>query len=476
MITRTPAQEAEYFEHEPLDTTRTQIRLLRIQPYRYRQMRITCNVEIFDLSQAPAYQALSYEWGPEHPNHFININGKLFSIRTNLWDFLDILCKRKDTSGCYFWIDQICIDQTNIRERSHQVQLMGSIYSNAAMVLAWLGLWQEGFSDVSLYVPASNRCHTHSCEARHCISCVFDLDNEEVQKHPSKIRAFASRSYWNRLWIVQEVVLAEEITFCIAHGRIPKRDLMRFIDRASNYGAFQDIASVELSYIDSLLNLTKVQDSTLWSVIARLYEFPRVCSSDPRDLIYGLLGLVSDCHMIEVDYTITSDELFGRLLETLFSDMMRPYYGYRGWPHWPSPSILAMIGRRLGLPSRWHDFLSVVESSEAARVLEIEIPLATLFGWSKSSERCITDLHSIALELTGLKHDQPSISVSKPSRSADHPTRSMEPIWAALSNLDVRQHFIDQVQLALVNARHRVTELADTPSDCCSEDEAVYRW
>lgn len=38
------------------------------------------------------------------------------------------------------WIDAVCIDQTNLLERNHQVGMMGDVYRNAMQVRAWLGL------------------------------------------------------------------------------------------------------------------------------------------------------------------------------------------------------------------------------------------------------------------------------------------------------------------------------------------------
>jgi hypothetical protein len=37
------------------------------------------------------------------------------------------------------WIDQICINQTDIEERDNQVLLMADIYKNAAATQIWLG-------------------------------------------------------------------------------------------------------------------------------------------------------------------------------------------------------------------------------------------------------------------------------------------------------------------------------------------------
>jgi hypothetical protein len=37
------------------------------------------------------------------------------------------------------WVDAICINQQDIRERGCQVEMMGDVYSKAARVLVWLG-------------------------------------------------------------------------------------------------------------------------------------------------------------------------------------------------------------------------------------------------------------------------------------------------------------------------------------------------
>lgn len=41
--------------------------------------------------------------------------------------------------SCAMWIDALSIDQANIQERNHQVQLMHSIYSRATRMMTWLG-------------------------------------------------------------------------------------------------------------------------------------------------------------------------------------------------------------------------------------------------------------------------------------------------------------------------------------------------
>jgi hypothetical protein len=49
------------------------------------------------------------------------------------------------------WVDAICIDQSNIEERNHQVKLMDLIYKNAKIVFMWLGEEADG-SDLAMEI------------------------------------------------------------------------------------------------------------------------------------------------------------------------------------------------------------------------------------------------------------------------------------------------------------------------------------
>lgn len=89
------------------------------------------------MADAGSYIALSYARGSEFPQRPIAINGAEFFVRQNLFDFLAVA--RDQPQEILFWIDQICIDQFSIAERSHQVPLMSRTYKDARHVIAWLG-------------------------------------------------------------------------------------------------------------------------------------------------------------------------------------------------------------------------------------------------------------------------------------------------------------------------------------------------
>lgn len=41
--------------------------------------------------------------------------------------------------GSFVGVDALCINQENLKERSHQVQRIGLIYENAFQVIVWFG-------------------------------------------------------------------------------------------------------------------------------------------------------------------------------------------------------------------------------------------------------------------------------------------------------------------------------------------------
>ncbi|PVH80544.1 heterokaryon incompatibility, partial [Cadophora sp. DSE1049] len=86
---------------------------------------------------APPYDALSYTWGHAYINVESRCDGHIFRIRPHLRDAL--LRIRLSDQSTYLWADAICIDQSNVQERGHQVGIMRQIYQHAKQVVVWLG-------------------------------------------------------------------------------------------------------------------------------------------------------------------------------------------------------------------------------------------------------------------------------------------------------------------------------------------------
>lgn len=120
-----------------------QFRLLSLLPGSLTQS-IACTLSIDDipgaqveqknvLQRGSEYEALSYTWGTSS-NHVITLNGQhAFPVTNNLFYALKRL-KYAHTVRV-LWIDAVCINQSDLQERSQQVQHMRSIYREASRVI-----------------------------------------------------------------------------------------------------------------------------------------------------------------------------------------------------------------------------------------------------------------------------------------------------------------------------------------------------
>lgn len=123
--------------HSTAPIERGEFRLIELAPSAKSEM-IECSLRSYSLDGGyPEYIALSYAWGQNVRDKIINLNGTRFPVGNNLWWFLHHMRLRNQYIN--FWIDAICIDQSNVMERNHQVQTIRKIYSNAQSVSVWLG-------------------------------------------------------------------------------------------------------------------------------------------------------------------------------------------------------------------------------------------------------------------------------------------------------------------------------------------------
>jgi len=73
------------------------------------------------------YEAISYVWGIAIYSPKFRCPGGLIPVTSNLEEVL--LHVRLSDRPRRLWIDGLCINQQDIRERGHQVKLMGRVYS-----------------------------------------------------------------------------------------------------------------------------------------------------------------------------------------------------------------------------------------------------------------------------------------------------------------------------------------------------------
>ncbi|CAN9337738.1 unnamed protein product [Alternaria alternata] len=201
----------------PLDRKSQEFRLLKLLPNNNKDI-IRCNMQTYNFNDPPPYTALSYTWGANATYTNIEINCVKVPVRENLWDFLH----QQLVHGNYgpFWIDALCIRQSDVRERNHQVRMMESIYKDAQLVLIWLGKESDD-SDLAMRTLVDwEWCNPST--VRYMFAGKNKLGKTLLtrgtkgvttwnSKEVLSVLSLCKRRYWSRMWIIQEVVHAQRV-------------------------------------------------------------------------------------------------------------------------------------------------------------------------------------------------------------------------------------------------------------------------
>jgi hypothetical protein len=186
--------EENMFKYKPLDTSVDSIRLLILHGAPSQDSALSCSLYHTNFAESPYYEALSYEWGSPASTKPLQIEGARLLIGENLHEALVHLRVMED---CTLWIDAICINQDDLTEKQYQVGLMDFIYHRAERVLVWLGVPMP-----ELIIPDDYERGVY--------------DREDPRKDLKIFCTWScNHTYWSRVWIVQEIALARNLTVCI---------------------------------------------------------------------------------------------------------------------------------------------------------------------------------------------------------------------------------------------------------------------
>jgi hypothetical protein len=321
------------FIHNPLSLEPGSIRLLK---FKGRSEDGTIQCSIVDASvHDTSYTALSYECRQyENVLHEIKIDGHPFLIHDNLFQFLDVHVDQL-AAGPPIWIDAICIAQTITTEKNHQVAQMGLVYSNAATVYVWLGPARDTSDDVFTFLNTLRVPDRQDLSCTDALRALSDRDWDRTQidiyhdgfvgqkLHKAPLRSIFSRTYWTRVWVIQEILAAKRLVVCCGTKSLP-------------WITFSLLAEALLSdrvlfkqWIEVITDTPSEPILRGWLARAEISEvedlqvlITRYCSSeceDPRDKAYGMLSLASQRTRIKVDYSLQPVDVLIDALETFSS-------------------------------------------------------------------------------------------------------------------------------------------------------------
>ncbi|KAJ4362940.1 hypothetical protein N0V83_010057 [Neocucurbitaria cava] len=196
-------------------TGESSIRIARIRPSLSLEGPIRCEVVEETLDSPPPYIALSYAWDGHEGKVSVICNGSNLSVTPNC---ARALRQIRELHGRYHavdvWVDAICIDQGSdpdaLSERSQQVQIVGEVYKKATHVIAWLGDHQARSQEICDYlVQVSKACLNEENETQ-AWAAARNVALEMTRNWMGftyNFRNFFRRSWFQRLWPVQEATL-----------------------------------------------------------------------------------------------------------------------------------------------------------------------------------------------------------------------------------------------------------------------------
>jgi hypothetical protein len=344
------------FGYEHLKEDLVEFRLLTTQPRSSPEDPIYVSIETHKLSDPPQYEALSYVWGDFEPNnpHVILIGeDEGLEVSPNLFYILFKLSLADKER--VMWVDAVCIDQNDLAERSSQVALMRDIYDKATRTIVFLGEESLGPYWILPIIKEITWGRTWDTDEENQIRMARTQQFKNRLATTSGIKGMlsqgfyddiANRPYWTRVWVVQEVALSRNPIIMFGDKEMPWDD---FADAAWILDEivreiFPEI-STESHGLANLKTIQSIRDMSKADFRASIGELLACLrgtkSTDPRDMVYGLLGLVK--MPIVANYSVsTIQNVYIRVVELGISEdgsldiitMRRAPTSLSGLPSW----------------------------------------------------------------------------------------------------------------------------------------------
>ncbi|EPE25374.1 hypothetical protein GLAREA_01286 [Glarea lozoyensis ATCC 20868] len=368
------------YQYKPLEEPRW-IRILELDPGNYED-EITCSLKHISLDSHISYEALSYCWALENGDDsmccIINCEGTSILVTQNCQRAIRRLryqplvppvLENADSSRDQLlshdhgkrilWIDAICIDQSNIHERTQQVQLMRLVYSLAKRTLIWLGEASKRvshgdeagrpLSDLGIEYLSKMTCQMRGLNDKGIDaskSPFYEAFKEQARKHSTSddgdldewfigLDIVLNRRWWQRVWVLQEAALSSSAVLICGKATADFADVYSVVEAyiydkdetahqmgeslpraASHWLARAEVNrqrrtvsdTPEPHNIENLLGLNIYQDST-----------------DARDKVFGLLGMYNNDERLlpMADYRKSAVEIYIDLAVRLISDEKR---------------------------------------------------------------------------------------------------------------------------------------------------------
>ena len=294
---------------------------------------------------AGTYRALSYAWGTHQQTQELMTPDGILRITFSLNKALQGLRHKK--RAIMLWVDAICINQKDNREKAQQVRLLPKIFQTAASTYAFLegGKGSDAAIEMLMQVRVKAACDKKSkfetfttdgtkselgndsdCETSSGESTDTDelssKDGPDAEDWPedlprvpaswnerciphlddaiwTSVEAVFALSWFRRVWVIQEIVTAPNVKIVCGKWIIDWNDLHLALEIADRQVQLSDNDSSHLrSSWEPFLSLAAQREwearRVRWTLIMLLENFRYTESTLSRDRLFALLGLASD--------------------------------------------------------------------------------------------------------------------------------------------------------------------------------------
>jgi len=281
------------------------------------------------------YEALSYVWGTLTKSSPIQLwrHNKNKSIATGITPSLDLALRtlRSESKTRAIWADAICINQYDDQERGQQIGLMRDVYAFAKGVIASLGPATTATAigmEVLSFLAGSEDFGSACPWERHAPTLLCEGLNDVL-----------SRSYFSRIWVVQEATVARKVDMMIGdyqvswqRGATALRFLLhlKFAEISPRWEQ-ADLRSIDMRPLREVLE-QNVKDGYREegvvmppNLLDMAHDMRHRVATDPRDMIFALLSLAPNGidFASVIDYTLPKEEIYRRFFEQVEGEYLR---------------------------------------------------------------------------------------------------------------------------------------------------------
>ncbi|KAF3024897.1 hypothetical protein E8E14_012594 [Neopestalotiopsis sp. 37M] len=285
-----------------------------VRERRDTQSRFRCNTDI-------QYDALSYTWGDlkdkDRPLVYIGEDASSSSpVTHNCLNALKAL--RQGESPRYLWIDALCINQADRKERTHQVRNMARIYASASSTIIYLG--EHSYSSRAIFQWAAKEL-AYWEDPDEIFYRIRDENKARDFVSDGSLEELIQRPWFHRVWVLQEVYLSKILLVLCGEDIIPIAILIDL------WSPFLTLGTFRIRYFPVALRPQLPDHSTdpqVWSKLLHTLGMTReFLASDSRDRIFALkalLGSQQDELDRIIDYNKTFEEVSVELATKLIDN------------------------------------------------------------------------------------------------------------------------------------------------------------